>query len=179
MLSLLLLLILLVSFFVGLRRGFILQLIHLVSFFVALFIAFYFYQDLSEYLRLWLPYPEISSDGDGVVSMAVASFDLESVYYSGISFFLLFFVAKILLQIIGSMLDFVTKLPVLKTLNRWLGGVLGLVETYLILFILLITAALMPIEMLQNAIADSWVANAIINHTPILSDWLKDLWSDV
>ncbi|RSL32994.1 CvpA family protein [Salibacterium salarium] len=178
MLSLLLLLILLVSFFVGLRRGFILQLIHLVSFFIALFIAFYFYQDLAEYLRLWLPYPEISSNGDGVMNMVVSSFDLESVYYAGISFFLLFFIAKILLQIVGSMLDFVSRLPVLRTLNRWLGGVLGLIETYLILFILLITAALMPIEMLQNAINDSWVANVMINHTPILSDWLKDLWSE-
>ncbi|MFZ4450614.1 CvpA family protein [Salibacterium aidingense] len=176
MLSLLIVLILIISFFIGLRRGFILQLIHLVSFFIALYIAFTFYQELAQYLRLWLPYPEISNDGDNVVEMMVASFDLEAVYYNGISFFLLFFAAKILLQIVGSMLDFVSRLPVLRMVNRWLGGVLGLVETYLILFVLLITAALMPIEALQQAIDQSMAAKMIINDTPFLSSWLKDLW---
>ncbi|WP_158736634.1 CvpA family protein [Alteribacillus sp. YIM 98480] len=176
MLSLLLALILIGSFFVGLRRGFVLQLIHLISFFAALFIAFYFYRDLAEYLRLWLPYPRMSNDGDGIIHMMVESFDMETVYYAGISFFLLFIAAKILLQIVGSMLDFVTHLPVLRTINRWLGGLLGFIETYLILFILLITAALMPIEAIQNAISDSWIANLMINHTPFLSDWLKELW---
>ncbi|WP_240374656.1 CvpA family protein [Bacillus piscicola] len=177
MLSLLILLILCVSFFVGLRRGFILQLIHFVSFFAALLIAFFFYRDLAEYLRLWLPYPKIPSNEDGVISMVMDSFNMESVYYAGISFFLLFFVSKILLQIIGSMLDVVTRIPILKTVNRWLGALLGLAEVYLILFILLITAALLPIEFLQRAIDNSWLANVMIKHTPFLSDWLKNLWS--
>ncbi|MFB5662938.1 CvpA family protein [Alteribacillus sp. HJP-4] len=177
MLSLLLIIILFVSFLVGLRRGFMLQLIHLASFFIALIIAFYFYQDLAEYLRLWLPYPEISSGGDGAVNMFVSMFDMESVYYYGIAFFIIFIAAKILLQIVGSMLDFVSQLPLLRTVNRWLGGLLGFLESYLILFILLITSALLPIEMFQEMIAASSVADMMINHTPILSDWIKDLWA--
>ncbi|SFM31646.1 CvpA family protein [Salibacterium qingdaonense] len=178
MLSLLILLILVISFFVGLRRGFILQAIHLVSFFIALFVAFTFYHELAGYLRLWLPHPEISTDGDGIVQMMVASFDLEAVYYNGIAFILIFFAVKIILQIVGSMLDFVTKLPVLRMVNRWLGGILCFVETYLLLFILLMTAALMPIEMVQQAIDQSTMADMMINHTPFLSDWLKALWME-
>ncbi|SFE69093.1 CvpA family protein [Alteribacillus iranensis] len=178
MLSLLLLLILVGSFFVGLRRGFVLQLIHFVSFFIALFVAFYFYRDVAEYLRLWLPYPQISTDGDNVISMMIEAFDMETVYYAGISFFLLFIAAKILLQIIGSMLDFVSHIPVLRTMNRWLGALFGLAETYLILFILLITAALIPIDYVQQTINESWVASLMVNHTPFLSDWLKQLWSE-
>ncbi|SDH34350.1 Uncharacterized membrane protein, required for colicin V production [Alteribacillus persepolensis] len=178
MLSLLIIVILLGSFFIGLRRGFILQLIHLVSFFAALFVAFFFYREAAEYLRLWLPHPKVESDGDGVISMMVESFNNEAVYYAGISFFLLFIMTKILLQMIGSMLDFVSRIPVLQMVNRWLGGLLGFVETYVVLVVFLITAALIPIENLQQMLEGSWVANLMIYHTPFLSEWLHSLWTE-
>ncbi|KMJ55623.1 membrane protein, partial [Bacillus sp. LL01] len=58
MLSLLLLLLLFMSFFIGRRRGFILQLIHLVGFIVALYVAYKYYQDVATYIQLWIPYPQ-------------------------------------------------------------------------------------------------------------------------
>ncbi|WP_018921674.1 CvpA family protein [Salsuginibacillus kocurii] len=176
LLSLLILLILLGSFFIGLRRGFILQLVHLVSLFIALFVAFLFYDDVAEFLRLWLPYPQFSDQTD---FMFLANFDMESVYYAGISFAVLFLATKIILQIIGSMLDFLAQLPILHTVNRLLGGILGFIETYLLLFILLIVTALIPVPFAQEMIADSTVARVMIEHTPILSEWLQELWQDV
>ncbi|WP_100399831.1 CvpA family protein [Bacillus sp. FJAT-44742] len=176
MLSLLIILFLFMSFLIGLRRGFVLQLVHLVSIFISFFVAYIFYRDVAEFLRLWLPYPHFSTD-NGTVAMLISSFDFESVYYAGISFVLLFFITKILLQIIGSMLDFVSHIPILRTFNRWLGGVLGLLETYLIIFILLIAAALLPVDFIQESIANSSMARLMVENTPILSDWLQNLWS--
>ncbi|WP_368503599.1 CvpA family protein [Alkalihalophilus sp. As8PL] len=174
MLSLLLLLLLFMSFFIGRRRGFILQLIHLVGFIVALYVAYKYYQDVAAYIQLWIPYPQFSSDS--TVGMIINSFNGESVYYSGIAFALLFFGTKILLHIVGSMLDFVAHLPILRSINRLLGGILCFIETYLILFILLYVGALLPVELIQDQLQRSIVAQTMMNYTPFLSDWIRDLW---
>ncbi|GAK09729.1 MULTISPECIES: CvpA family protein [Geomicrobium] len=173
MLSLLLLLLLITNFFIGLRRGFILQLFHLVSFFGSLIVAYLFYQDIAEYLRLWLPYPQFLDNPD---NMLISAFNFEAVYYNGISFALLFFATRILLHILASMLDFVSHLPILRSINRLLGAVLGFIEAYLLIFVLLIVAALLPVDAIQEAIANSSIARLMIEQTPFLSDWLKTLW---
>ncbi|WP_096202745.1 CvpA family protein [Bacillus sp. FJAT-45350] len=174
MLSLLILILLISSYFIGLRRGLILQLVHLVGFIAALIVAYVFYKDLAFYIRLWIPYPQLSPDSP--VTMLIEALNFETVYYSGIAFAILFIATKIFMQIIGSMLDFLARLPILRTFNRWTGGVLGFLEVYLIIFVLLNVAALIPIEFIQSMLNRSLLAQLIINHTPFLSDWLKDLW---
>ncbi|GAF64159.1 CvpA family protein [Alkalihalobacillus trypoxylicola] len=174
MLSFIILFIFLCSFFIGQRRGFILQLIHLVGFIVSIYVAYRYYGVVAEYIRLWIPYPQFSSDS--AFGMIIQAFDAESVYYSGISFALLFFGTKIALHILGSMLDFFAHLPVLRTLNRWLGSILCVVESYLLIFVLLNVAALLPIEFIQEQLQVSIIAQFMIHHTPFLSDWLRELW---
>ncbi|WP_017726651.1 CvpA family protein [Halalkalibacterium ligniniphilum] len=174
MLSLVLMLILISSFFIGRRRGFILQLVHLLGFIVAFLVAYHYYSDVALYIRLWIPYPQFSTDS--TVSMIISAFDFESVYYSGIAFAILFFGTKILMQIIGSMLDFLAHLPILRSVNRLLGGLLCLLEAYLLLFILLYVGALLPIEQVQGHLQGSLIAQLMMNHTPFLSDWLQELW---
>ncbi|ERN52485.1 MULTISPECIES: CvpA family protein [Alkalihalophilus] len=174
MLSFLILLLLLMSFFIGRRRGLILQLIHLVGFIVSLYVAYTYYQEVASYIQLWIPYPQFSQDS--TVGMIINSFNGESVYYSGIAFAILFFGTKILLHIVGSMLDFVAHLPILRSINRLLGSIFCFVETYLILFILLYVAALLPVDLIQDQLQRSIVAQTMMNYTPFLSDWIRDLW---
>ncbi len=174
MLSFIILILLLCSFFIGRRRGFILQVIHLIGFVAAIFVAYKFYGEVASYIRLWIPYPQFSQDS--AVGMIFSVFDAESVYYSGIAFALLFFGTKILLHILGSMLDFVAHLPILRWVNGWLGGLLCFVEVYLIIFVLLYVGALLPVELIQEQLHGSIVAQTIMNHTPFLSNWLKELW---
>ncbi|WP_026671562.1 CvpA family protein [Alkalihalobacterium bogoriense] len=174
MVSIILFIILLSSFFIGLRRGFILQLIHLTGFIISLIVAYMYHRELATYIRLWIPYPQLSSESP--ISMFIEMFNFESVYYSGIAFAILFFGTKIIMQIIGSMLDFVSHLPILRTVNGWLGGVLGFLEAYLIMFVVLNVAALLPIEIVQSFLHQSSLAQFIVNHTPFLSEWIKDIW---
>lgn len=174
MLSLVIMLLLIFGFFIGRRRGFILQLIHLVSFFVAIFVAWSYYEQLASTIRLYIPYPDFSADG--AFGMIINSFDAESVYYSAIAFAILFFGTKIILHIIGSMLDFVSHLPILNTINKLFGGILGLVENYLLVFVLLYVATVIPISGVQSALQSSIIAEFMIYNTPYLSDWLNELW---
>ena len=174
MLDLAVLIILCFGFLMGLKRGFILQLIHLTGFMIASIIAYLYYDQLAPKLTLWVPYPNISTDL--TLPFVFDNVNLEDAYYRAIAFVVIFFAVKILLQIIGSMLDFVAQIPVLKQLNIWAGGMLGFIEVYLITFILLFIAALLPIESLQGPLTDSILAEFMIKHTPILSQLIQDLW---
>ena len=174
MLDLAILFILVLGFFVGLKRGFILQLIHLTGFIISFIIAYMYYQKLAPKLTLWIPYPNFGNDS--TIQMIFDNANLEDAYYRAIAFVVIFFAVKIVLQIIGSMLDFVANLPILKQLNIWAGGILGFIEIYLIIFILLYIAALVPIDSLQSLMNDSFMAKGIINNTPILSEKIKEMW---
>jgi uncharacterized membrane protein required for colicin V production len=102
--------------------------------------------------------------------------NMEAAYYNAIAFAVIFFAVKIFLQIIGAMLDFLANIPILKQLNVWAGGVLGLVEVYLLTFIVLYIAALLPMEFIQNPLKGSTIANVIIHHTPLFSSQIKEMW---
>jgi uncharacterized membrane protein required for colicin V production len=174
MIDLILLFILLTGFMIGLKRGFILQFIHMTGFIVAFIVAYMNYEKLAPRLRLWVPYPSFGDEE--TIKMIFESANLDEAYYRAVAFAILFFAAKLLLQIIGSMLDFVAQLPLLRSVNRWAGGALGFIEIYLIVFIVLYIGALIPIEGLQTHLQDSFMASIIVKHTPFLSDMLENMW---
>ncbi|PTY87310.1 CvpA family protein [Heyndrickxia sporothermodurans] len=174
MVNLVILLILIIGFFVGLKRGFILQLIHITGFIIAFAVAYMYFKDLAPHLKLWIPYPAL--DENKSISMLLSGLNLEDAYYRAIAFAIIFFATKIILHIIGSALDFVARIPILKQLNVWAGGILGLLEVYLIIFIILYIGALLPIESIQHALDQSFIAKGIIKNTPILSNQIENWW---
>ncbi|WP_201716633.1 CvpA family protein [Rossellomorea arthrocnemi] len=174
MLDLALLVILVIGFLIGLKRGFILQVIHIFGFIVSFIVAYIYYDQLAPKLTLWIPYPVL--DEQSTLNMIFESTHLDQAYYRVIAFALIFFAVRIILQIIGSMLDFVAHLPLLKQLNVLGGGILGFIEAYLMIFILLYIAVLLPIESVQTFINNSFIAEAMVKHTPVFSDMVKSWW---
>ncbi|WP_442595358.1 CvpA family protein [Neobacillus sp. D3-1R] len=177
MLDLAILFIFLIGFLVGLKRGFILQLVHLTGFIVAFIVATMYYDDLAPKLTLWVPYPHLGGT-NSPLQFIFDGANMEEAYYRAIAFAVIFFAVKIVLQIIGAMLDFISHIPILKQLNILGGGFLGLVEVYLLILIVLYIAALLPMDFIQNPIKDSSVAKSIINHTPVFSKQIKEMWFD-
>ncbi|MGM8366814.1 CvpA family protein [Virgibacillus sp. W0181] len=174
MVNLILLILLLFGFLIGLKRGFVLQVFHLLGFIGSFIVAILYYKKLASQLALWIPYPDIS--GDGSWAMFLESVPMETAFYNAIAFIIIFFATKIILQIIASMLDFVSYIPILSSLNKIGGAVLGFLEIYLYLFILLYILALTPVMGIQTRIQDSSIALFIIEHTPFLSEKMKSLW---
>ncbi|MGN1402546.1 MAG: CvpA family protein [Bacillus sp. (in: firmicutes)] len=158
---------------VGLRRGFILQVIHMTGFIVAFVVAVLYYDSLAPKLELWVPFPGGEAS---TVTMLFGTIGLDKAFYNAIAFLAIFFAVKIVWQLFGSMLDFIAQFPILKQLNRWGGGILGLLETYLIIFIIIYIAALLPVDSVQEHIQNSFIAEAMIRYTPFLSDMIADLW---
>ncbi|HLR52304.1 MAG TPA: CvpA family protein [Candidatus Avamphibacillus sp.] len=174
MIDLILLVLLLFGFLMGLKRGFILQSFHLIGFIVAFVVAAVYYDTIAAKLSLWIPYPELSSDNEWAAFLQSAP--LEKAFYNAIAFAIIFFSIKIILQIIASMLDFVASLPILNSINQIAGAILGFLEIYLIIFVVLFILALTPIGNIQEWINDSFIALFIIDHTPYLSEKVKTLW---
>jgi len=173
MFSIILILLLIMGFFIGLKRGLILQLLHLTGFIIAFIVAVSYYEELGKQLELWIPYTNLADQG--LWPEFLQSLPLEAAFYQVIAFALIFFGVKIILQIIASMLDIVAALPLLNSVNKLLGAAFGFIEIYLILFILLYIMALTPVETIQHWINDSSVALFILEQTPYFSNKLFDL----
>lgn len=174
MITFVLLLVLIFGFFMGLKRGLILQAIHLFGFIISFIIARMYFSKLASHLSLWIPYPDFKNEDAWAVFLN--SMPLEDAFYNAIAFTVIFIAAKVILQIIASMLDFVANLPVLKIINKSLGAVLGFIEIYFIAFVLLNIAALVPMESVQTKLKASNLAINMIENTPVLSKLIQSIW---
>lgn len=171
-----LIIILLFGFLIGLKRGLILQALHLTGFIISFIVAVLYYDKLASKLSMFIPYPNVSDDSMWAPFLQAAP--VEHAFYNAIAFAVIFFGVKILLQIIASMLDFVSAIPILGSINKILGALLGFVEVYILLFIVLFVLVLTPLTQIQDWINDSSVAMFIIEKTPILSKQVMSLWLD-
>ncbi|MCL1630580.1 CvpA family protein [Sporolactobacillus sp. CPB3-1] len=174
LLTIVLLIILASGFFNGFRRGLILQLIHLAGFVIAYVVAMMYSKPLAGTLKFWIPFPTSASESS--VFQFLGTMDLQSAYYQAIAFIILFLATKIILNIIGSTLNFLAELPILRSVNHLGGALIGFIEIYLILFFLLYAGSLTPVSGIQSAIAQSSLAKSMIAHTPYFSDLLKGMW---
>ncbi len=172
MLDIILLILLIFGFLLGLKRGLVMQVLHLAGFIVAFVVSVLYYKQLAELMELWIPYPNFSDEHfwGALLNSSV----LEFSFYNGLSFFAIFVVVKILMQIIANLLDFVANLPILHSVNNLLGAVLGFIEMYLILFVILFILSLVSVDVIQNHIQNSLIAGFMIEHTPILTEQLKE-----
>ena len=174
MLDILLLLLLVASFIIGAKRGLIVQLMHVVTLIVAFVVALIYYKPLAQKFVLWIPYPAFT---DGITqTINLEAIDVDRTFYQVLAFALIFFVVKFALQIVASIFDFLTYLPVLHTVNRLLGAVFGFVEMYLLLFLALYVFALLPIEKIQVILADSSLTRFMLEKTPIFTSLVKEWW---
>ncbi|QNR21752.1 CvpA family protein [Exiguobacterium sp. Helios] len=174
MISLVILLFLALGTMTGVRRGAVLQIGHLLSLIISFIVALSFYDELAEKFKLWIPYPSTLDDAgiDLTMFSIPSSVGLDEVFYKAFWFIVLFFVTKIVLSIIIAMFDSLTNIPVLKQVKGLLGGVFGFIEMYIFIFLILFLAAFAPVQSIQDAIANSSLASFMIQHTPVLADWL-------
>ncbi|MEK4028594.1 CvpA family protein [Pseudobacillus sp. FSL P4-0506] len=172
MIDIILIVLLLAGIVIGLKRGFILQFFHIAGSIIAIIAALALREQVAPVLKAWIPMPPV----DQSPSFSLVASGFESFYYGAIAFILVFILVKIVLSMLGSFLDAIAHIPILREVNKVGGGVLGFVEIYLVLFVIVYLGMLLPTEV-SSMIANSSIAGYMIHHTPYLSDALKNFES--
>ncbi|OCS88386.1 CvpA family protein [Caryophanon tenue] len=174
MLDLLIIIVLIASLIVGIRRGLIVQAIHLLGVAISFIIAWIYYKPLSDHFEMLIPYPGVTSDTDLILS--VADIDVDRTFYRLFAFVLIFIVAKMLLQVIASMFHKFSYLPVLKDWNRIGGAILAFIEFYIVMFMVLYLLAMLPLSFITSRLENSFFVGLIVEYTPILTAICQKLW---
>ena len=149
---------------VGYKRGFTTQLLSLCGFVVIVVAAFLFKNPVSMYLYEHLPFfnfPGILS-GISVINILL---------YEAIAFFIVFIglylVFKVILMVSHIFEKFLSMTILLGLPSKILGAILGILENYLVAFIILYIISL-PIFNI-NIIKDSRLRMTILEKTPVLN----------
>ncbi|WP_028400916.1 CvpA family protein [Ectobacillus panaciterrae] len=174
MIDLIIIALLLMGFIIGLKRGLILQAVRLVSFIAAYFVAYLYCDKLAPSLKSIIPYPLHATAQQAPAWLNTGS--VEDVFYRAIAFVILFFITKIAFSLLGHLLNMFAQIPVLKQVNAVGGAFLGFVETYIVLFVLILIGTLLPVQQVQTSIGQSVLCKVIVDDTPVLSDKVKELW---
>lgn len=107
MISFLLLLVLVWGFYIGYRRGLLLQVYYLISAMASAFMAGQFYKGLGEQFHLLLPYAN-SQEGQGTFFFPSDQlFQLDKVFYAGIGYLLVFGIVYSIGRLLGLLLHLI------------------------------------------------------------------------
>ena len=176
MISIFLLLVLAWGYYIGYRRGLVLQIYYLVAAVFSAFLAGQFYKSLGEQFNLLVPYAN-PQEGQGTFFFPSDQlFQLDKVFYAGIAYLLLFAIFYSICRFIGLFLHLV---PTKKLDVKWLrigAGVLSLLVTLFVLQIALTILATVPLAVIQNSLEKSIVAKNIIQSVPFTTNFIKQLW---
>lgn len=173
MITLLILLILFIGAYSGYKNGVILQLIKAIGYIIAFMVAFDYYEWVSEYLFLLIPYPTPFAPESNPYYFYDDSFmfSLDLSYYQIISFLLIFIIGWVFVRVLTQLISYtVNQIKVPEPYNGIGGAVIGFIINYIVIFYFIFLASLIPLDLIQDRIINSSLAETMLTSTPNLSD---------
>lgn len=160
---------LLFGIMIGFKRGFMKQLFCSIGFFLILIISFYLKNPVSTFLYQHFPFFQFTGVLKGITSLNI-------IIYEILAFLILFSILTILYRILlfaTSVFEkFLSLTIILGIPSKILGAILGLLEHFIIVFILLYIFSF-PIFQIDLINQSKW-KDPILQNTPILSNVIKD-----
>lgn len=174
-----------VSVVAGFKRGLVKQLLELVGIVIAFIVAarygVAFGQMLSGFLNLEKFATNITArildvDPSGLVADVVISSvpSITELLYNFLGYILLFFLTLGVVKLLAFLMETVTKLPVLGTVDKVAGVALGLIKGFLIALVAVWILNLLPISWAMEAMASSTVAQTLLGIAPGLYERIFD-----
>ncbi|GEN48445.1 CvpA family protein [Ligilactobacillus pobuzihii] len=164
--SLIILLILVLGFRYGYKRGLIQTLISVVGYVVVFLLSLYLSGPFGDFLTKYMPALDQSASNAGTVTM---------IFYRVLAFWIIAIFGGIILRVVTQTFTSITKLPVISQVNRLAGGLAWLIIFYIIVFFALLLLTTSPTSQVQDSLTSSPVAEFIIKETPVFS---KDIWEN-
>lgn len=174
MLDLLIIFILVVSMTVGFRRGLVSQSFRIGSNALAFGVAYFLYEKLASVFVFWVPYPNVHAHD--ILQWMPDTVVADLTFYNAFAFIVIFFLVKLTSDALIASLDHWRYVPVFPFWTRFIAGLLGFVEWFLILFFFSAIFALLPIETVHGWYEQSMLAEMMFEHTPIVSNMMDRIW---
>lgn len=173
MVSLLIVLTLFIGAYAGYKKGIILQLVQTIGYVVVWILAMDYYQRLSEFLYLLVPYSTPFAPETNPYPFYDESFmfSLDQSYYDLLSFLAILFIGWIVVRFLAKLLSYTLehfKAP--EPISGIGGAVLGGLVNYVGLFYILFFLTTIPMDFIQNRLINSSLARSMITSTPQLSE---------
>ncbi|WP_241522722.1 CvpA family protein [Staphylococcus intermedius] len=156
----------------GFHRGWKVSALHFGSTYFSLWVAAQFYQPLSHYFRLFIPYPRtVAFDTQFAMNIEHPEMRFNDV----IVFLLLVLIVKTMLYFAIGSFNGVFALQRLGWSSRIVGACFACCSGIIFIHFACYVTALYPNEMIQYALAQSHVAQWWITDIPFLSEFTLNL----
>ncbi|GEM_PF-1180675 len=165
----------LVALVYGYMNGLIRQLVSLAGLVAAYAAAFFFYKDVAIWLPELIPYPDFSDERLAFLSQLE---NVETYFYRALAFAILFFGARLVFSVVGSMLNIAARLPMISFFNRWGGVLLAGLEAVVLITVAVNVMHIMPYESTQRWLGGSVLAPWFRDSVLGFAVKLQELWSD-
>lgn len=176
MLSLLLILLLVYGFYAGARRGLAMEAFYTIGYAVFFGLAVLSFRFLGPKFEMLIPYPSANLGSEFAFFSTKVGMELDDAFYRAFAFIFVCVVGWIIMRFAGLYFKRLTYVPMAYDVNILSGGILGLLVTYVTIFMILLISAMIPVAGIQNALSHSFVASAMIEASPVISKWLPALW---
>ena len=175
MISILILLILAWSFYIGYSRGLVLQAFYCFSCLLSLLIAAGSYKKLAAVFYLWIPFANATEGSSTYYFDSKYLFDLDQIFYAGLAFLTIYLLVYAIMRFLGIFMHLIRYIGSDTPKMNLISGALSVLVTIVSLQLGLTILATIPVPLIQDTLHQSFLANAIIN-TPLTSSWLHQLW---
>lgn len=168
--SVVIILLILLCGVIGSKRGILKELVVIVGTVIVFAIAFFFKDALAGVLCTYLPFFNFKIPLGNLISLNI-------IFYQLIAFLIIVIVLRLILQILIDVTGIFSKIInatiILALPNKLLGFIVGLIEGYILMFIILNVIAI-PMSG-SSLFMDSSVRKYIVNETPVLKDTIGGL----
>ena len=161
----------------GFKAGVIKKLTDFIGMFVVIILAFYLKNYISVIMYENLPFFNFFGLINGIDALNILLYEVIAFL---VIFIALLFVLKVVLMLTGLIEKILKATVILSIPSKLLGIVVGIIEMYVYLFLILVIVSL-PIFN-SSFLKDSKMNNFILNNTPVLSsvsEEIIDIYGDV
>ncbi|PKM81378.1 MAG: hypothetical protein CVU88_03955 [Firmicutes bacterium HGW-Firmicutes-13] len=162
--------ILILSFFSGLKKGLVLQLINLFAFIVSWYLAINWGSVVGTQLSTFFNLDTLI-DNFGFIHLK----EYVIIFLGVIT---VLFLTGIVFAVLGRMLNFLARIPVIKSFNALFGGAVGLVKGILSIMIITILLYFLPHPFIDQAKEGSFFFTVFSQYTSALINHVVDVLLD-
>ena len=161
----------------GFKAGVIKKLTDFIGMFVVIILAFYLKNYISVIMYENLPFYNFFGLINGIDALNILLYEVIAFL---VIFIALLFVLKVVLTLTGLVEKILKATVILSIPSKLLGIVVGVIEMYVYLFLILVIVSLPIFD--SSFLKDSKMNNFILNNTPVLSgvsEEIIDIYGDV